>query len=191
MEFSQSTSKNNRKTLNKILFRIKKLKKKDNKVTLVTLKFSMREYEKIRNGHRLTTTTQDLLHLMYEFGKLHKINDVVTVHLVDDQLQKIETDTCGIFQLYFYVNLFTPLENSSIVNDKKLSKSTLEKLLNEISYLDRDKNKCLVEQSAEEKDIPRGSSKNKSCRCLLINNLRLSKIVDLNRHSITFMMEAR
>ena len=124
---------------------------------MVTLKFSMREYEKIRNGHRLTTTTQDLLHLMYEFGKLHKIKDVVTVHLVDNQLQEIETDTCGIFQLYFYVNLFTPLENSSIVNDKKLSKSTLEKLLNEIFYLDRDKNENLVEQFPEEKEIARGS----------------------------------
>ena len=91
----------------------------------------MRECEKIRNGHRLTTTTQDLLHMIYKFGKLHKINVVVTVHLVDDQLQKIEADTCGIFQLYFYVNLFTLLENSSIVNNKKLSKSTLEKFLNE------------------------------------------------------------
>ena len=145
-----------RKALNKILFRIEKFKKKDNKVALVTLKFSMRQYEKIRNGHRLTTTTQYLLHLMYEFGKLLKINDVVTVHLVDDRLQKLETDTCGIFQLYFYVNLFTPLENSSIVNDKKLSKLTLEKLLNEIFYLDRDKNESLVEQFAEEKDIMKG-----------------------------------
>ena len=77
--------------------------------------------------------------------------------MVDDQLQKIETDTCGIFQLYFYVNLFTPLENSSIVNDKNLSKSTLEKLLNEIFYLDRDKDESLVEQFAEEKEIARGS----------------------------------
>ena len=124
---------------------------------MVTLKFSMREYEQMRNGHRLTTTTQDLLHLMYEFVKLHKINNVVTVHLVDDQLQKIETDTCGIFQLYFYINLFTPLKNSLIVNDKKLSKSTLEKLLNEIFYLDRDKNESLAEQFTEEKDIARGS----------------------------------
>ena len=90
---------------------------------------------------------------MYEFGKLHKINNVVTVHLVDNQLQEIETDTCGIFQLYFYVNLFPPLKNSSIVNNKKLSKSTLEKILNELFYLDRDKNKSLVEQFTEEKDI--------------------------------------
>ena len=116
----------------------------------------MREYEKIGNAYGLTTTTQDLLHLMFEFRKLHKINDLVSMHLVDDQLQKIETDTCGIFQLYFYVNLFTPLENSSIVNDKKLSKLTLGKLLNEIFYLDRDKNESLVEQFEEEKDITRG-----------------------------------
>ena len=64
-------------------------------------------------------------------------------------------DTCGIFQLYFYVNLFTPLKNSLIVNDKKLSKSTLQKLLNEIFYLDRDKNESLVEQFTEEKQIAR------------------------------------
>ena len=43
----------------------------------------------------------------------------VKVHLVDDQLQKIETDTCGMFQLYFYFNLFMPFENSSIISDKK------------------------------------------------------------------------
>ena len=95
----------------------------------------MIEYEKIRNGHRLTLTAQDLLHLMNEFGKLHKIKDIVKVHLVDDQVQKIETDTCGMFQLYFYFNLFMPVENSSIINNKKLLKSTIEELLNEIFLL--------------------------------------------------------
>ena len=155
--FKEFIIDDNRKALNKILFGIEKSKKRDSKVTLVTLKFSMRKYEKIRNDHRLTTTTQDLLHLMYEFGKLHKINDVVAVHLANNQLQKTEMDTCGIFQLYFYVNLFTPLKNSLIVKDKKLSKSTLEKLLYEIFYLDRDKNKSLVEQFKEEKEIARRS----------------------------------
>ena len=92
---------------------------------------------------------------MNEFGKLHKIKDLVTVHLVNNQLQKIEMDTCGIFQLYFYVNLFMPLEKSAIINDKKLSKTTLEKLLNEIFYLDRDKNEEAVGQFVEEKNIRR------------------------------------
>ena len=139
----------------KFYLELKNKKKKDKKVTLITLKFSMIEYEKIRNGHRLTPTAQDLLHLMNEFGKLHKIKDIVKVHLVDDQLQKIETGTCGMFQLYFYFNLFMPFKNSSIINDKKLSKSTIEKLLNEIFSLDRLKNEVAVEKFAKGKNIER------------------------------------
>ena len=140
---------NDRNILNKILFGIEKLKNKDKKVTLIMLKFSMIQYEKIRNGHRLTPTAQDLLHLMNEFGELHKIKDIVKVHLVDDQLQKIKADTCRMFQLYFHFNLFMPFENSSIINDKKLSKSTIEKLLNEIFSLDRWKNEEAIEKFAE------------------------------------------
>ena len=141
--------------LNKILFGIQKFQKKDQKITIVTLRFSMEEYEKIKNGHRLRPMTQDLLHLIYEYGRLHNITDSVTIHSVDDQLQKIETDTCGIFQLYFYYNLFVSFENSSIVDDKKLSKRTVEKLLNEIFSLDRDRNEEIVEAFVKEKDIKR------------------------------------
>ena len=32
----------------------------------------MREYEKIKTGHRLRPTTQDLLHLIYEYGRLEE-----------------------------------------------------------------------------------------------------------------------
>ena len=92
---------------------------------------------------------------MNEFGKLHKIKDIVKVHLIDDQLQKIKTDTCGMFQVYFYFNLFTLFENSSIIKDKKLPKSTIEKLLNEIFSLDRSMNEESVEKFAEEKNIER------------------------------------
>ena len=65
-------------------------------------------------------TTQDLLHLMYQFGKLHKVKDTIKVHLIDNQLQKIETDTCGIF--YFFFNLFMPFENSSIIKCETFKK---------------------------------------------------------------------
>ena len=117
----------------------------------------MSEYEKIKTGHRLRETTQDLLHLMYEYGKLHNIKDVVTIHAVDDQLQEISSDTCGIFQLYFYYNLFVPYENSSIVDDKKLTKKTVEKILNEIFSLDRETNEKIMENFAKEKDIKRAN----------------------------------
>ena len=67
----------------------------------------------------------DLLHLINEFGKLHKVKNEVTLHFVDDQLQMIEKDTCGMYQLYFSENLFNPLEDVSIINEKSLSKRTI------------------------------------------------------------------
>ena len=151
-EFVLSDDKN---ILNKILYGLEKFKKKDSKITIISLKFSMREYEKIKNGHRLTPRAQDLLHLMYEFGRLHKIKNEIKVFAVDDQLQELDSHTCGIFQFYFYTNLFTPLEGSKIINDKKLSKTTIEKLLNEIFSLNKRENEKLVEEFAEENNISR------------------------------------
>ena len=101
----------------------------------------------------LSTTTNDLLHFMHQYGKLHNIKGQVTVHLVGDQLQRNDTDTCGMFQLYFYMNLFIPVDGSSIILDKTLSKSTIEKLMNGIFSLDRGNNEKLVEQFAEESEI--------------------------------------
>ena len=60
---------NDQKVLNIILYGIQKLHKKDNKITLMTLTFFIREYEKIKNKNRLSETTTDLLHLMKEYGK--------------------------------------------------------------------------------------------------------------------------
>ena len=153
--FKKFVIDNDTNVLNKILFGIEKFQKKDQKITLISLKFSMKEYEKIKNEHRLRPTTQNSLHLMYEYGRLHKINDVITVHSVDDQLRKLETDTCGMFQLYFYFNLFMPFEDSSVLKDAKLSKRTVEKLLNEIFSLDRDRNEKQIEKFAKEKNIKR------------------------------------
>ena len=48
--------------------------------------------------------------------------------MVEDRVQDLESATCGIFQIYFYENLFNPEENSSIQNETKLKKSTVEKL---------------------------------------------------------------
>ena len=90
---------------------------------------------------------------MYKFGKKHNLRNEVIVHLVDDQLQMIERDTCGMYQIYFYVNLFNPLENSSIIIEKILNKPTIEKLLNEILSTDRQENKNGREQFAEENYI--------------------------------------
>ena len=144
---------NDKKVLNKVLFGLNKFEKSDRKITLISIKFSMSEYEKIKDTKQLKTTTQDLLHLMYEFGKLHNIEDEITVFSLDDQLQKIETDTCGIFQIYFYYNLFNPFSDSSIIKHKVLTKHTIEKLLNEIFSLNQEQNEKVINQFAQQNNI--------------------------------------
>ena len=74
---------NGQKLLNKILYGIEKFNKKNNKITLITLKFSMREYEKIKNKNRLSETASDLLHLMNECEKNNDLKGEIIVHLVD------------------------------------------------------------------------------------------------------------
>ena len=144
---------NDKKILNKVLFNLENFQKNDRKITLISTKFSMREYKKIKDTKQLKTTTQDLLHLMYEFGKLHNVEDEVTVFSLDDQLQEIETDTCGIFQIYFYYNLFKPFIDSSIIRDNVISKHTIQKLLKEIFTLNKDQNEKVITQFALENNI--------------------------------------
>ena len=59
-------------------------------------------------------------------------------------------------QIYFYVNLFNTLENSSIVNKKSLIKRAIKKLLNELLSTDRPENEDRIDQFTEENDIQRG-----------------------------------
>ena len=80
----------------------------------------------------------------------------VILHFFDDQLQNETSDTCGIFQLYFYRNLFDPLKKSKIINDDKLTKNTILTLLNEISSTLEKENEQVIEQFVKEHDIRRG-----------------------------------
>ena len=64
--------------------------KKDKKVNLVSLKFFVSAYEKLKEQEisELTDTAKDFFHLPYEFARLNRIKNELTVVLVDDQLQK-------------------------------------------------------------------------------------------------------
>ena len=90
-----------------------------------------------------------------DYDKLTKkiYQDEITVYLVNDQLQGTEADACEIFQIYIYENLFQPLPNSGILNNKNITKNTFSKLLNEIFSLDKTENKHKLEIFAEENNI--------------------------------------
>ena len=73
--------------------------------------------------------------------------------MVDDELQKINTSTCGNFQLYFYKNLFDPEKNGKIQHHEKLTEKATETFLNEIFTLDQDENECRVHKFSKEAHI--------------------------------------
>ena len=80
---------------------------------------------------------------------------MVDIYMVDDQLQNIKSDTCGLFQLYFYMNLFLPKENSQIVGSRALTLRTIKNLLNEIFSKSIEENEIVVETFASEHNIKR------------------------------------
>ena len=106
--------------------------------------------------NRFNETIEDILHLINEFSKKHNLKEEVRVHFADDQLQKTENNSCGVFQLYFFVNLFSLDENSVIIEDKTLTKKTIEKLLNKIFSIDKEENKRKIEDFIDEKQIKTG-----------------------------------
>ena len=69
--------------------------------------------------------------------------------MIEDRLQNLESSRCGIFQIYFYENLFNPDKNSKIQGETKLNKKTVKILLNEIFSLDDRENEIKMEEYAD------------------------------------------
>ena len=97
---------NDRKLIDKFFHGLTKMNKKDSAINLTYVEFIPPAYEKIDRS-QLTATAQDFFHTLNEFSKVHK-SKKVNVYMVDDCLQDLESDTCGIFKLYFYTNVFLP-----------------------------------------------------------------------------------
>ena len=58
------------------------------------------------------------LNFVQSFGNKLKLRDVVKIGMVEDRVQDLDSVSCGIFQMYFYDNLFNPDQNSKIQNKK-------------------------------------------------------------------------
>ena len=73
--------------------------------------------------------------------------------MVEDRIQDLDSGTCGIFQIYFYENLFNLDKNCKIQNESKLKKTTVETLLNELFSLDDRENEIKMEEYADKLDV--------------------------------------
>ena len=72
--------------------------------------------------------------------------------MLENRIQDLHTVTCGIFQVYFYENLFNPTKTAKYKT--KLNKKTIEILLNELFILDdQQQNEKIINECANEHDI--------------------------------------
>ena len=79
---------------------------------------------------------QQQMFFIQAFGNKLKLRNFVNIWMVEDRVQDLDSSTCGIFQLYFYDNIFNPDENSKVQDKAKVNKKTIETLLNETFVLD-------------------------------------------------------
>ena len=74
--------------------------------------------------------------------------------MVEDIVQDLDSVTCGVFQIYFFENLFNPDENSKIQDKKRLNKRKMETLLNELLVLDNQvTNEPTIREYANDRNI--------------------------------------
>ena len=140
-----------KKIVDKILIGIEKMDKSDNKITLCKIKFNLGACKQLSEDEilSLSNTSRNFFYFVQAFGNKLKLRSFVNIWMVKDRLQDLESATCGIFQIYFYQNLFNPDENSKIQGETKLNKKTVETLLNEIFTLDDKENEIEMEEYAD------------------------------------------
>ena len=63
---------------------------------------------------QLTKMAQNFFHLLQQFAKLKKSNDM-NILILEQPVQDLASSNRGIFQLYFYKNLFNPNEKVKLL----------------------------------------------------------------------------
>ena len=77
----------------------------------------------------------------------------MNILIVEHPVQELTRSTCGLFQLYFYKDIFDPEEKSKLINYKTLNKRTIEAILNEIFTTGVNENEQVIENFKEEYDL--------------------------------------
>ena len=136
---------------------IRQIFKQDNKITLLRWNFKLKNYDKLtqKELNRLPTMVCHFFNFLYDFGRYKKIQNTVKVVTVDNNLQSIETDYCGPFQIYFYLNLFEPVKGSAVAGplSKKLDVKLIDALLNEMFNTRTQQNKRILDAFILQHDI--------------------------------------
>ena len=102
-----------KKIIDKILIGIEQMNRTDQKLTLCKKKFNLRACKELSKEEidSFSDTARDLFYFVQAFGIKLKLRSFVNIWMVEDRIQDLESSMCGIFQLYFYENLFNLDEN--------------------------------------------------------------------------------
>ena len=131
-----------REIVDEILIGTEKIDRTDDKITLCKIKFNLGACKDLTEDEiiSLSDTARNFFYLIQAFGIKLKLRIFVNIWMVEERLQDLDSATCGMFQIYFYQNLFNPDKNRKIQGETKLNKKTVETLLNEIFSLDDKEN---------------------------------------------------
>ena len=77
----------------------------------------------------------------------------MNILILEQPVQDLTSSNSGIFQLYFYKNLFNPDEKSKIINHENLNKWTIEVIFNEIFSTDANENEYLIKKFKDEYNL--------------------------------------
>ena len=110
----------NKKIVGKVLEGLELTNQKENKLSLVKLKFLINSYKNLTENEieKLSETAQDLFHLIHSFGKNENITNFVNVGVLEDPIQKPTAVTYVPFQLHFYENLFFQRKTANYIVTK-------------------------------------------------------------------------
>ena len=145
-----------KKVIEKILFGTEKMTRTDNEITLVNIKFNVNACKNLSENelNALSDTASNFFRFIQAFDNKPKLRDFVNIWIAEDRVQDLNSLTCGIFQIYFYDNLFNPDRDSKIQKNKRLNKKTIEILLNELFMLDnQQQNEVTIGRYANEHNI--------------------------------------
>lgn len=130
-----------KRKIKKVVRGIGNIDGKDNKLMLVRLHFSIKNFRKLIEDEILSLlkTGSDFFHFIDSFGEYENQKNI-KIWMLEDKIQKLETSTCGPFQIYFYKNSFFPSKNCKIHFYNKLTSEVV------IFPLDREQNDNLIKE---------------------------------------------
>ena len=149
-------TQDDKKVIEKILFETEQLTRTDDKITPVNIKFSLNASKNLTKNKldNLSDAASDFFYFVQSFRNKLKVRDFVSLWVIEDRIQDLDSVTGGNFQMHFYNNLFNLNKDSKIQNKTKLNKKTIDFLLNELLVLDdQQQNKKIINKYADENDI--------------------------------------